>query len=136
MIPLQVFTLQKADKTIFHGDFFPATRQMKFTKCESKTLNFPRYRDICLKAPSKCVSNAINALQAQPRYRQTFSVYRDSACHEYLVYNDWPHLRFLGVLTWVRVGCRTVKHRVLFTRAITVYRTLRYNVTCLCANAM
>ena len=59
MIPLQVFTLQSENKTIFHGDYFSATWRMKFTNSGSKNLNFTRYRHICLRAPGKCSCNAI-----------------------------------------------------------------------------
>ena len=86
MIPLQVFTLQLANKTIFHGGFFSATWQTKFTTSESKILRFPRYRHICPRAPGKCACNEITSFQTQPRYRHTFSVSQECACNEYLLY--------------------------------------------------
>ena len=86
MIPLQVFTLQSPNETIFHGDFFPTTWQTKFKSSGVKIMRFPRYRHICLKAPGKCACNAINALLTLPRYRHTFSVSQECACNEYLLY--------------------------------------------------
>ena len=57
----EVFTLQSANKTIFHGKCFSTTWQTKFTNSESKFLSFPRYRHI--RAPGKYACNAFNALQ-------------------------------------------------------------------------
>ena len=54
-----------ANKTIFHGDFFSATWQTKFTTSKSKILRFPRYRHICPRAPGKCACNAV------PRFRHS-----------------------------------------------------------------
>ena len=82
MIPLWVFTLQLANKTIFHGGFFSATWETNFTTSERKIFRFPRYRHICL----KCACNAIPALQTQSRYRHTFSVSQECACNKYLLY--------------------------------------------------
>ena len=82
---LYAFTLQMENKTIFHGHFFSATWQTKFTTSKSTIVWFPRYRHICLRAPGKAC-NAINALQTQPRYRHTFSVSQEWACNEYFLY--------------------------------------------------
>ena len=61
MIPLQVFTLQLANKTIYHGDIFLATWQKKFTNSKSKILNFPRYGHICLRVPGNHDTTTLQA---------------------------------------------------------------------------
>ena len=74
---LYVSTLQLANKTIFHGDFFSPTWQTKITDSESKILRFPRYRHICYRAPGKC------ACIACTRYRHnhdTGTLFRCPRC--------------------------------------------------------
>ena len=53
-----------------------------------KKFRFPRYKHIFLRPPGKCACDAMNALQTQPRYTHTFSVYQRCAYNEYLVYHD------------------------------------------------
>ena len=86
MIPFQVFTLQQANKAIFRGDFFSATRLTKFTNSESKIWVFPRYKHICLRAPGKYACNAMSMLQTQPRYGYMFPVNQRCVYNEYLLY--------------------------------------------------
>ena len=80
--------------------FFSVTWQTNFTTSERFFLRFPRYRHICLRAPDKCACNAIPALQAQTRYRHTFSVSQECACNEYLLYVVYSYKMAASTLLW------------------------------------
>ena len=82
--------LKSSNETKLHGENFPVTRQTKFTNSGSKLLSFPRYRHICLRAPSKCACIALSSIRTHPRYRHTFPVNQMCAYNEYLLHTVFP----------------------------------------------
>ena len=91
LIPTRVFTLQSANKTIFHAVFFPATWQKKITNSESKISSFPRCRH------SGPLANV--PVMRSTRYRHNhvtgthFRCHQECARNEYLLYPGFEAAR-------------------------------------------